>query len=110
MAQKQINVLTVVGTRPEIIKVGVLLKKLQLDQRIKSEVLHTGQHLDLAEDMLEFFGIETYMKLKAMDNAKGLNKLSVFLINVAESVKNSTRSDCASTDLVQCGRWIFHRC
>ena len=93
MAQKQINVLTVVGTRPEIIKVGVLLKKLQLDQRIKSEVLHTGQHLDLAEDMLEFFGIETYMKLKAMDNAKGLNKLSVFLINEIGSLLEQNAPD-----------------
>lgn len=45
-SMKQLKVLTVVGTRPEIIRLSCVLKKLDNCNAIDSVVVHTGQNYD----------------------------------------------------------------
>ena len=41
---KQIKLVTVLGTRPEIIKMSILMKKL--DEYCDHRIVHTGQNYD----------------------------------------------------------------
>lgn len=47
----------VCGTRPEIIKLAPVYLALQEDPRLEVAWIHTGQHADMAADMLRCFGI-----------------------------------------------------
>ena len=50
---KKIKVVVITGTRPELIKVSVLLRLLQSDPKIELIFIHSGQHYD--ENMFEIF-------------------------------------------------------
>lgn len=43
---KEISVMTVVGTRPEIIRLSSVIKKLESSKAIKHTLVHTGQNYD----------------------------------------------------------------
>lgn len=43
---KQLNVMTVVGTRPEIIRLSRVISRLESDPAIKHTLVHTGQNYD----------------------------------------------------------------
>jgi UDP-N-acetylglucosamine 2-epimerase len=56
---KKLKVLTVVGTRPEIIRLACVLKALDANEAIEHTLVHTGQNYDyeLNEIFFEDFGI-----------------------------------------------------
>ena len=43
---KKLKVLTVVGTRPEIIRLSIIIKKLDISPAIEQILVHTGQNYD----------------------------------------------------------------
>ena len=43
---KKLKVLTVVGTRPEIIRLACVLQKLDASEAIEHVLVHTGQNYD----------------------------------------------------------------
>ncbi|HMM60822.1 MAG TPA: UDP-N-acetylglucosamine 2-epimerase (non-hydrolyzing), partial [Candidatus Rifleibacterium sp.] len=47
--------LCVVGTRPEVIKVAPVVFAARETGLIETEILHTGQHLELAAEMFRHF-------------------------------------------------------
>ncbi len=67
------------GTRPEIIKLAPVIKALK-DGGFKTIVVHTGQHDELAAEMLDLFSIEPDYNLKAMRQNQDLFDLSAFLL------------------------------
>ncbi|MFL2143623.1 non-hydrolyzing UDP-N-acetylglucosamine 2-epimerase [Ruoffia sp. FAM 20857] len=56
---KKLKVMTVVGTRPEIIRLSSVIKKLEESQAIEHILVHTGQNYDyeLNEVFFEDFGL-----------------------------------------------------
>ncbi len=50
--------LMIFGTRPEIIKLGPVYRALRAHKRAAVETFWTGQHVDLADGLLDLFGIE----------------------------------------------------
>ena len=46
MSSKKINLLTVVGTRPEIIRLSSIINRLNKSKSIKHTLVHTGQNYD----------------------------------------------------------------
>ena len=58
------------GTRPEIIKLALLIKKL------KPFLIHTGQHKELSDDAFNIFNIKPDLNLKLM---KRNQTLTVFI-------------------------------
>lgn len=56
---KKLKVLTVVGTRPEIIRLACVLNALDANEAIEHTLVHTGQNYDyeLNEIFFEDFGI-----------------------------------------------------
>lgn len=69
---KKLKVLTVVGTRPEIIRLSIIIKKLDASPAIKHILVHTGQNYDyeLNEVFFEDLGLR---KPDYFLNAAGAN-------------------------------------
>ncbi|MCS7232214.1 MAG: UDP-N-acetylglucosamine 2-epimerase (non-hydrolyzing) [Elusimicrobiota bacterium] len=73
------KILIFLGTRPEIIKLAPLIdsikrKKTNID--IEFEVCFTGQHIEMASHIIEFFNIKPNYNLSLMEQNQDLNKLS----------------------------------
>ena len=81
---KRLKVLTVVGTRPEIIRLACVLQKLDASPAIEHVLVHTGQNYDyeLNEVFFEDLGLR---KPDYFLNAAGTNATSTagqILINI----------------------------
>ena len=81
---KKLKVMTVVGTRPEIIRLSSVLKKLDATESIEHILVHTGQNYDyeLNEIFFKDFGLK---KPDYFLNAAGKNAaetIGTILINV----------------------------
>ena len=46
MSQKKVKILTIVGTRPEIIRLSRIIAKLNKSESIDHKLVHTGQNYD----------------------------------------------------------------
>jgi UDP-N-acetylglucosamine 2-epimerase (non-hydrolysing) len=55
---RKLRVVTLFGTRPELIKLSPVLGLLEHDPRFASSVVASGQHREMLEGLLELFGIE----------------------------------------------------
>lgn len=72
--------LTVLGTRPEAVKLSPLLKTLQFAPDVRSHICVTGQHRDLTRPILDFFALEADFDLEVMAPQQALNPLTARLI------------------------------
>jgi len=68
------------GTRPEIIKLAPLIHELESVGKFNVVKVHTGQHDELAVDMLNVFGITPDHNLKSMASTSDLFELTQFLL------------------------------
>ena len=74
------------GTRPEVIKLAPVILELK-KQAIPHRVIHTGQHLELAEQILTTFGITPDYRLSMMTEAqKPLELLQKLLAALPELI------------------------
>lgn len=81
------KVLTVLGTRPEAIKLAPII--LELDsKRVNSCVVSTGQHREMLDQVFDIFSIKPDFDLKIMTNNQTLtsitNKVLIELANLLE--------------------------
>jgi len=58
MNNQPLKILTIFGTRPEVIKLFPVLKDLRKSRIFKSLVVSTSQHQEMIEDLLAFFSIK----------------------------------------------------
>lgn len=75
----------ILGTRPEAIKLAPVILKLKEDG-FNLFVIHTGQHSDLADDVLEYFGIEPDLRLKPDRSGTSEASLLQSLISIIDPV------------------------
>jgi len=80
------------GTRPEVIKLAPVVKALELEG-FNAVTVHTGQHDELASDMLQLFGIQPSYDLKAMRPNQDLFELTSFLLPELKRVYSLERPD-----------------
>jgi len=60
------KILTVIGTRPEAIKMAVLIQKLNADSSIEHKLCLTGQHREMLDVVIAFFKIKADYDLNLM--------------------------------------------
>ncbi len=60
------KILSVIGTRPELVKMAPVLSALARDRRAASRVCVTGQHRSMLDELLPVFGITPDLDLKIM--------------------------------------------
>jgi UDP-N-acetylglucosamine 2-epimerase (non-hydrolysing) len=91
---KQLKVMTVVGTRPEIIRLSCVLKKLDASEVIESVLVHTGQNYDYELNEVFFEDLDL-KKPNHFLNAAGKNAAETagqILINI-DSVLEKEKPD-----------------
>lgn len=77
-----IKVLTVLGTRPEAIKLAPVLHELERDhETFESTVVATGQHREMLDPMLDLFGIRPAYDLELMRPGQSLEDVTVGVLN-----------------------------
>ena len=74
----------VFGTRPEAVKLAPVIIKFKKSKKFKVRVISTGQHKDLVEDVLNFFGICLDKDLEIMKSTQSLSYLTESIINKLE--------------------------
>src|SRR5882724_987780 len=78
-AMKKIAV--VLGTRPEAIKCGPVIRALQNDPRFEPVVISTGQHRQMLDETMASFGISTDIDLGVMAPRQTLTQITYRALN-----------------------------
>jgi UDP-N-acetylglucosamine 2-epimerase (non-hydrolysing) len=76
MFDKKIKILTIFGTRPEIIKLFPILKKLEKAGEVESIVVSTSQHREMIEDLFILFNIKPNHDLNIIQENQSLANIS----------------------------------
>ena len=88
------SILAVLGTRPEAIKLAPVLMELgRRKSRIRYRVCVTGQHRELLDPMLAFFGIRPDFDLQVMRENQSLAGLTARLLAALDPVLAETKPD-----------------
>lgn len=85
------KILITFGTRPEVIKLAPVIKELK--PHFEVEVLHTGQHMDLVDPLLNLFNIKPDHELKIMKAGQDLFELTQNLLPGIKSVLEKSSPD-----------------
>ncbi|QIW16628.1 UDP-N-acetylglucosamine 2-epimerase [Pasteurellaceae bacterium RH1A] len=74
------KILSVFGTRPEAIKMAVLVKQLASSRQFEAKVCVTGQHRQMLDGVLELFEIEPDFDLNLMQAEQDLSDLTAHIL------------------------------
>ncbi|HIP70976.1 MAG TPA: UDP-N-acetylglucosamine 2-epimerase (non-hydrolyzing) [Anaerolineae bacterium] len=89
-----INVLTVIGTRPEAVKLAPVILELQkYPEQIQSRVCVTAQHREMLDQVLQLFGIVPDIDLNLMRPGQTLSELTARVIAGMDEVLEAERPD-----------------
>ncbi len=88
------NILILIGTRPEAIKMAPVIKELQKSpEKIKCVVCVTGQHRQMLDQVLKLFAIKPDYDLNIMQPDQSLSQLTANLLIKLEPVIKETEPD-----------------
>ncbi len=88
-----VKVLTVIGTRPEAIKLFPLIHALEADPRFESRVCVTGQHREMVDQVLELAGVRPDHHLSVMQVGPSLGHLTAAILIEIDAVLDLERPD-----------------
>jgi UDP-N-acetylglucosamine 2-epimerase (non-hydrolysing) len=81
-----LRILAVFGTRPEAVKLAPILSTLKNEQQLETLACCTGQHRELVDSVIDFFGIDKDFDLDAMSPGQGLGPLLARLVERLDRV------------------------
>ncbi|RMF40933.1 MAG: UDP-N-acetylglucosamine 2-epimerase (non-hydrolyzing) [Anaerolineae bacterium] len=87
------KVLSVVGTRPEAVKMAPVILKLQQTPGVESVVCVTAQHREMLDQVLRLFGITPQIDLNLMRPGQTLAGISAAIFTHLDPVLNDVRPD-----------------
>jgi UDP-N-acetylglucosamine 2-epimerase (non-hydrolysing) len=87
------NVVTILGTRPEVIKLAPVIAELRRDRTIESVVVSTGQHREMLDQMLEQFDLTADVDLDVMRPNQRLSDLTADLVRSLGDTLSALRPD-----------------
>lgn len=87
------KVLTIIGTRPEAIKMAPVVKMLASSAEFDSVVCVTGQHRGMLDQVLEVFGIRPDFDLDIMKPDQDLTHVTCAILEGARSVMRKVKPD-----------------
>jgi UDP-N-acetylglucosamine 2-epimerase (non-hydrolysing) len=74
------KILTIIGTRPEAIKMAPLVRKLATDKRFDAKLCITAQHREMLDQVLELFQIKPDYDLDIMTSGQTLSEITTFIL------------------------------
>lgn len=89
----KIKVLSIFGTRPEAIKMAPIIKEMEKNALIHSEVLVTGQHRQMLDQVLEIFDITPNYDLNIMSQRQTLTTITTSSLTGIEKILIETEPD-----------------
>ena len=99
MAEKKLNVLTIFGTRKELIKLYPVLEKLQASDHIESIIATTHQHQEEFEDLYDLFNISTDHDLNLQRAENYLSDITNLALSGIEPLLKLHRPDLVLMDI-----------
>lgn len=87
------TLLVVLGTRPEAVKLGGVVKALQARGRADVQVCVTGQHRDLVDPVLDALGVGVTHRGRAFDAAPSLSAQLAHVVDEVGAVVREVRPD-----------------
>jgi UDP-N-acetylglucosamine 2-epimerase (non-hydrolysing) len=87
------RVLCVVGTRPEAVKMAPVVHALRRTCWADAQVLSTGQHRELLDPVLRFFGIPAAINLNLMRSNQSLAELTARMVTALDAVLAEMQPD-----------------
>lgn len=108
-----ITTLTLIGTRPEAIKLAPVLRELEArPDRVRSVVCATGQHREMLDQALGIFGIRPDFDLDVMSPDQSLTQLTASLLTRIDAVVRGVRPELVlvqgDTTTVMAGALVAH--
>ena len=79
MSQKRVTI--VIGTRPEAIKLAPVIRRFRNSKIFETSVVLTGQHKQLALDVIKLFQIKIDLNLEIMKKSQSLEEITVSILN-----------------------------
>jgi len=92
------KITVILGTRPEAIKLAPVILALK-KSNLALNVIHTGQHSDLADDVLDYFKIKPDIRLSL--NRDSIDSEVNLLHQLLEIINNSVRAENPDLVMVQ---------
>ncbi len=87
------TILAVLGTRPEAIKMAPVILELQKQAAFQTEVCFTGQHDEIAEEVLDTFRIAPKFRLHIRADHSSLASLSAAMLTTFPQVLEACQPD-----------------
>ena len=87
------KILIVFGTRPEAIKLAVLIKTLQHDKRFDIKVCITAQHRSMLDDVLKLFEINPDYDLNVMETGISLSNTVIKILSGLDNILQKFKPD-----------------
>lgn len=108
------NILLILGTRPEAIKLAPVWAELRRRQRLRPRLCVTGQHRQMLEPMLAFFDMRPDIDLRVMRRNQSLNALLSRLVASLDRVLAELTPDWVvvqgdTTTVMAASLAAFHR-
>ena len=88
-----LKVLSVIGTRPEAIKMCPLIKELEKNTSIQSVVCLTGQHREMLNQVIDIFKTNVNYNLDIMQPRQSLTMITSCILQKIESVYINEKPD-----------------
>ena len=94
IAGRRARVLTIVGTRPEGIKLAPVIRELaRRADELEARVVATGQHTDMLDQVFRLFGIERDHDLRIMREGQDLHHVTVACLEGLRPVMREFQPD-----------------
>ncbi len=87
------TIVCAIGTRPEAIKMAPVIEAFRRTTWARCRVVVTGQHRELVDDALTFFGIEPNIDLDVMRLKLPLDRLASYLVKALSRTLATERPD-----------------
>jgi len=86
--------LCVFGTRPEAIKMAPVVLAAQRNRRVKPIVCLTGQHREMLDQVVRYFGLRVDRDLNLMQPNQSLSDLTARCLQMLSATIAETKPDC----------------
>lgn len=88
-----LNVMVVMGTRPEIIKLAPVVNRLRQTSEVRVRLIFTGQHRELADGLADFFELVPDTNLHVMTNDQSPSFTAAAVLRGMEDVLAEGKPD-----------------
>ncbi len=89
-----LRMLCIFGTRPEAIKMAPLVLAAQRNPRVTPIVCLTGQHREMLDQVVKYFGLRVDHDLNLMQPNQTLSELTARCLQMLTGVISETKPDC----------------